>query len=215
MPLSKPSINAGTFQSVSAAASEPNRLITSACASPRADTIAKETSSSVLRTIAGVDLNVFFRQVASPEARAARTSPMQDEADQAFGFIQFLLQLGLRKIRGEATPAHRNVLQIDIYLRRIERDTRVSSRRQYPAPIRIGPGDGGLHQQRIGDAARELPCCVIIGRTADLDGNQLTRAFAVSHNLACQVFHYFGERFAYFRQVFVARRHFSGAVCKN
>src|SRR5215469_15612671 len=118
MPLSKPSINAGTFQSVSAAASEPNRLITSA--SPRADTIAKETSSSVLRTIAGVDLNVFFSQVASPEARAARTSPMQDEADQAFGFIQFLLQLGLRKIRGEATPAHRNVLQIDIYLRRIE-----------------------------------------------------------------------------------------------
>src|SRR5271166_1697214 len=147
MSSSKPSMNAGTFQSVSAAASEPNSAIASECASPRAETSASETTKNALRTIAAVDLNVFFRQVAGPETRASRTSAVQDEANQAFGFIQFFLELGFRKIRRQASAAHRNTLQIDIHFSRVERDARVSGRRQDAAPIRIRSGDRGLHQQ--------------------------------------------------------------------
>ena len=34
---------------------------------------------------------------------------------------------------------------------------------------------------------------VVVGRAADVDGDQLPRAFAVAHDLAGQVFHHFAD----------------------
>src|SRR5205807_3008615 len=47
------------------------------------------TCPTMLRTIARIDLNVLFRQVASPESRGASASAVEDQANGTLALIQF------------------------------------------------------------------------------------------------------------------------------
>src|ERR1700733_9457843 len=114
---------ASPLTSVSAPAMDATTSITSSCASAQANTAAMQNSAvqrAVLRTIARINLNVLLGEIARPEARAALGFALDREADRAFGVVQFLLQLGLRKIRCQSAPAHRQALQIDVHLRWIQ-----------------------------------------------------------------------------------------------
>src|ERR1700722_2369284 len=160
--------------------------MTSSCASAHANAAAIE-SNTALRTIARIDLNVLLRQIARPEAGRALASPVQGETDQALLLVELFLEIGLGEIRSQPAPAHRHVLEIDIHFARIKRHAGIPRSRENPAPVGIGARDGGLDQRRIGDAARDLRGHFFVRRATDLNGHQLPRAFAVAHDLACQV----------------------------
>src|ERR1700722_16302808 len=88
------------FCSVSAPAMDATTSMTSSCASANANAATRQTSSAiravlraVLSAIARIDLNVLLGQVARPEARAALAFALDRKSNQAFGFVQFLLQL--------------------------------------------------------------------------------------------------------------------------
>src|SRR5579872_1345400 len=145
MSLSNDSMNAGTSTSVSAAVMEPTRLITSEDESPRKGVNAKQQARrNTLRAVAGIDLNVFFREVAGPKSRAARASAMQDDADAAFGFIQFFLEVRFGEIGRQARAANRHVLQVDVHFGGIERDASIAGRRKNTAPV------GRSEERRVG-----------------------------------------------------------------
>src|ERR1700678_3015325 len=125
MSLLKAAMHWGTFpctsdvpapsSSVNAAAMEVTTDITSSCASAYANTAAIQSTAAiraVLCAIASINLNVLLGQIARPEARAAPAFALYRKSDQAFGFIQLLLQFTLRKIRRQPAPAHRDALQI-------------------------------------------------------------------------------------------------------
>src|SRR5258706_12618823 len=51
------------------------------------------TCPTMLRTIARIDLNVLFRQVASPESCGASAPAVKDQANGTLALIQFTLQV--------------------------------------------------------------------------------------------------------------------------
>src|ERR1700678_3627739 len=194
MSLLKAAMNSGTFPctsevpaastSVSAAAIEVTTAITSSCASAYANTAAKPSSAiirAVLCAIARINLNVLLGQIARPEARAAPAFALYRKSDQAFGFIQLLLQRTFRKIRRQPAPAHRYALQIDVHFRWIQRHARIPRRRYDPPPVRIGACNRRLYQRRIRDGARDTRGCLLVRRSAHLDSHQLARALAIAH----------------------------------
>src|SRR5579871_1839463 len=165
---------------VSALAMDVNTSITSSCGSAKA--AAAAANRTALRTIARINLNVLFGQVAGPEARTAGAPRMQDDLDQALGFIELAFQLGFREIGGETGAAHGRPLQINIDFRRIERYAGVARRGDDPAPVGIRPRDGGLDQRRIRDGSRDALGRLVAGGAQNVDGHQLARSLAVADN---------------------------------
>src|ERR1019366_7882550 len=72
-----------------------------------------EISSSAVRMsgpVTGVDVDVLFGEVASPETRAAAAGSANGEADGTIGQVELGLQFVLGEFGGEAAAAHRNTL---------------------------------------------------------------------------------------------------------
>src|SRR5580698_2714365 len=143
MSLLNAAMNFETFTSVSAAAIDVTTSATSSCGSAHANTATMQIKPA-LRTIARIDLNVLLRQIARPEARRTLASATQDETNQALTFVQLFLEIGLGKIRSQAAAAHGHVLEIDVYLARVQRHSGVAGSRDDPAPVGIGASYGGL-----------------------------------------------------------------------
>src|SRR5437868_11365887 len=70
--------------------------------------------------ITGIDPNVIFRQVASPESRTSLPFSTNVETNRAFGIVQLLLQFAFRESRRQAAAAHGDALHFDIDFCRIE-----------------------------------------------------------------------------------------------
>src|SRR5258707_15502284 len=115
MSLSQAFMNSGALESLSPAAMEANRSTMSAWMSARRKAAAMIVASTKLRTIARIDLNVLFSEVARPETRASRASAMQQHLYQAFLVVQFFLELRFGEIRGNAPLANQYALQMDIH----------------------------------------------------------------------------------------------------
>ena len=108
----------------------------------------------------------LFREIAGPEAGAPAAPALDSELDQAFRPVQFFLELVFRKVRRQAAAAHRDALQIDIGLARIEGHASVAGRRKDASPIRVRARDGRLDQRRISDRPRDLLRARIARRAA-------------------------------------------------
>src|SRR5580658_818508 len=121
MSLSKAPMNSGTLVSLSAAAMAVKTSMISECVSAKRHATTT-MESRALRTIARINLNVLFREVARPEAGSRRTSAMQYKTYQALFIIQFFLELGFREIRGHTALANQHALQMNVNFGRIEGD---------------------------------------------------------------------------------------------
>src|SRR5579883_184877 len=135
------------------------------------------------RPVTRVNSNVLLGQIAGPEAGAAARTAANREPDQALRAIQLLLELVLGKIGCDSASANPDSLHIDIHLARVEGHARVASGGKNPAPVRVGAGDGGFHQQRIGDGPRHSFGGAVVGGADDLNRHQLARALAVPDDL--------------------------------
>src|SRR5258708_1415992 len=173
MFLSKPFMKPAALSFESAEAMDANRSTTSACVSAMPAIVAETAMRARLRAIAGIDFDVLFREVASPEASFAFAAPVDGESDLAFALVQFPRQLRFRKIDGETVTADQNALQVDFDGAGVEFGTGVSSRGKNPSPVRIGAGDRRLHQRRVGDGARDALGVVIVSGAANVDVDEL------------------------------------------
>src|ERR1700732_3613902 len=70
--------------------------------------------------ITGIDPNVIFGEVASPEARTSLPFSTNIETNRTFGIVQFFLQFAFRESRRQAATAYRHTLHFDIDLCRVE-----------------------------------------------------------------------------------------------
>src|SRR5579863_4221226 len=107
MSLSKAFMNSGTFSSLSAAAMAVNTSMMSEWVSARRHATATKVSRA-LGTIARINLNVLFREVARPEARARHAAAMQDESYQALLCVQLFLEVRFGEIRGNRKSTRLN-----------------------------------------------------------------------------------------------------------
>src|ERR1022692_831649 len=160
---------------------------------------ARAANSSVRRVnsgpVAGIDLNVTLGEIAGPEARGALALTADGHPDFALRRFQPLLELRFGEGRGQAAPAHRHILHVNVGLGGVEGHTGIARGRKNTAPIGIGPGNGRLDQRRIGDGARDL-CCTLVGWGAgNHDGDQLPGAFSISCDGLGQRFHHASDRF--------------------
>src|SRR5712692_1825855 len=120
-------MNWGRLSSLNAAAMEANRSTTSSCVSA-----IKAAQASMpmpqLSAIARINFNVLFREVAGPETRAALAAALERYADQALRGVQLFLQIRFREIGGQSATANRDLLELNVYLRWIDRHAGVSRR---------------------------------------------------------------------------------------
>src|SRR4030081_3568135 len=163
MLLSKAPMKAAAFTSVRPAAMEVKTSITSSCVSASAAPTSTKRRRADLRPIAGIDLNVLFREVARPEAGGALAAAIEHNLDGAVRRIEFALELLLGEIGRDAVLADQRVLEENVQFRGVERHSGVARGANDAAPIGVGTGDGGLDQRRIRDGAGDALSRVVAG----------------------------------------------------
>src|SRR5665213_3421347 len=100
-------------------------------------------------SIARVNADVVFGEIARPEARTPAAGAANRESDAAFRLVELLLQGGFVEIRSETGAADGDALHVDIRLAWIELDAGISGGRNNTSPIRVRSGDGGFHERRV------------------------------------------------------------------
>src|ERR1051326_1355520 len=184
---------------------EANRSTTAACVSAKPSAAAVIATMTRLRAIAGIDFDVLLREITGPETGLAFPATLNVEADLTIALIQSLFQFGLGKIGSQSAPADRDALHLDVDVLRVELDSGVTRSREDAPPVGIGSGNGRLHQRRIGDGACDALGVVFVLSAAHLNGNELSRALAVPHNLLGEVLHHKAECFAYLLTLVIVR----------
>src|SRR5207244_1389046 len=94
-------------------------------------------------------------EVAGPEAGAGFAVAVDDELDGAVDAVEFLFQMLLFKIGGDAALTNRDALHINIDLRWIECHAGIPGSGNDAPPVRVGTTNRGLHQRRVRDAPRD------------------------------------------------------------
>src|SRR5205085_5974194 len=101
------------------------------------------------RSVAPITLNIAFGKVAGIKPRLSSPIAANGKRNMAVRLVEQLRQLRLREIARQTALANQQSLHPYIDVLQIEIDTRVSSRHNDPAPVRIAASDGCLHQWRI------------------------------------------------------------------
>ena len=76
----------------------------------------------------------------------------------------------------------------------MERDAGIAGRRQNASPVRIGTGDGGLDQRRVGDGPLYFARLFGIFSYVNLNSDKFSRAFAISGYLPGKALHHRTDR---------------------
>lgn len=97
-----------------------------------------KTGAPTLVDSVGVDGNVVVRQVCSPDARVAG-SAAELQPDDDFRLLHDALAVFLTIVRmAAAVPDHPDIVQVQLHALRVELDTRIARRGEYPAEVGIG-----------------------------------------------------------------------------
>src|SRR5579884_4066629 len=169
-------------------------------------------NGSALRTVARIDFNVLLGEIAGSETRPSAAGAAKRELHQTFGFVQAALQVGLTEIRGDAAFADAGLLEADVGLGRIEIDAGIARGGKNPAPVRVGPGNGGFEQGRVGDCPSNALGGGIVGRAAHVDEDELAGALAIADDLLGEALEHGGERTLERITVLVRHLHAGSAV---
>ncbi len=145
------------------------------------------SSVGALRPIAGVDVDVFLGEIASPHARFSFAGVEVDDDGDVF-LEHFLVCHDF--IEGMLAPSAANLdaCQPDIHALEIELHSGPARSGKDAPPIGIGAGKGGFHQRRIGDGARDLVGGPVRGGAAHFNFDYALRAFAIRDDCECERF---------------------------
>src|SRR5579871_81234 len=200
---SKDARNSSTCPALKSEAIVLSRSHTSSAESARNEAAAIPNSSMRLVSsgpVARIDSNIALGQVAGPEARTALSGPTDVDADLALFPSQLLLKFLFGEGRGQATPADRHILHIDVGFCRVERHTRIPCRAENSPPIRIRACDRRLHQRRIGDRPRNFRSAIVRFRARYHDGDQFRGSFAIARDCLREGFHHLRDRLLHLGQ---------------
>src|SRR5580693_4161023 len=180
-----------SLRAVASLARLANGLWSAASTKP---TPAAKTASATLRPVVRINVDVVFSEIASPESGRSLSLAGDPEDDRDVGIVEPHLHAGFVERRGEPIAADLHILQRDIDLAGIEVDPRVARGGKNAAPVGVGACDRGLHKRRIGDRAGDRRGGGIAQSAMHFHGYELSRSFAIAHDLARQRLKGLGER---------------------